>query len=100
MILAVYSKKKGAAERKFFMHERLQKIKEVLQSTYFYTIYLFFVRNFRKAKKGFKKMRKNLKRSWRRTIDPLYKNWAFTKSMQKRPWTKKRSCSSNCGCRS
>ncbi len=77
MILAVYSKKKGAAERKFFMHERLQKIKEVLQSTYFYTIYLFFVRNFRKAKKGFKKMRKNLRRSWRRTIDPLYKNWVF-----------------------
>ena len=59
------------------MQEKMQKIKEVLQSTYLYTIYLFFVRNFRKARKSFKKARKSLRASYRRTIDPLYKYMTF-----------------------
>ena len=56
---------------------RLQHYKQVLQSTYLYTIYLFFVRNFRKAIAGWKRFCKSV----RRTFDPLYKlivfKWVF-----------------------
>ena len=62
------------------MQEKLLKLKEVLQSTYLYTIYLFFVRNFRKAGKKLKKMRKSLRSSFRRTFDPLYKYLTFKRS--------------------
>ena len=62
------------------MQEKLLKLKEVLQSTYLYTIYLFFVRNFRKAGKKLKKMRKSLRTSFRRTFDPLYKYLTFKRS--------------------
>ncbi len=55
----------------------LQQIKEKLQSTYFYTIYLFFVRNFRKAKEGCIKAGKSIRRSFRRAFDPLYKRIVF-----------------------
>ena len=44
------------------MQEKLLKLKEVLQSTYLYTIYLFFVRNFRKAGKKLKNLKKLKKR--------------------------------------
>ena len=52
---------------------RLQHYKQVLQSTYLYTIYLFFVRNFRKAKASFLRFCKSV----RRTFDPLYKRIVF-----------------------
>lgn len=55
----------------------LQQIKAKLQSTYFYTIYLFFVRNFRKAKAGCIRIGKSIRRSVRRTFDPLYKRIVF-----------------------
>ena len=54
-----------------------QRIKAKLQSTYLYTIYLFFVRNFRKAKAGLIRMGKSIRRSVRRTFDPLYKYIVF-----------------------
>ncbi len=56
---------------------KLQQIKAKLQSTYFYTIYLFFVRNFRKAKAGCIRIGKSIRRSVRRTFDPLYKRIVF-----------------------
>ena len=55
----------------------MQQLKAKLQSTYFYTIYLFFVRNFRKAKASCIKTGKSIRRSFRRTFDPLYKRIVF-----------------------
>ena len=52
---------------------RLQYYKKVLQSTYLYTIYLFFVRNFRKARASWNRFCKSV----RRTFDPLYKLFVF-----------------------
>ena len=52
---------------------RLQHYKKVLQSTYLYTIYLFFVRNFRKARASWNRFCKSV----RRTFDPLYKLFVF-----------------------
>ena len=40
------------------------KLKLLIQSTFLYTIYLFFVRNYRNAKK-------NIKKRWRKLTDPL-----------------------------
>ncbi len=57
-----------AAEQSKLLH-----YKQVLQSTYLYTIYLFFVRNFRKAKAGWLRFCKSV----RRTFDPLYKRIVF-----------------------
>lgn len=54
-----------------------QTLKAKLQSTYFYTIYLFFVRNFRKAKAGCIRGWKSFRRSVRRTFDPLYKWYVY-----------------------
>ena len=56
---------------------KLQRIKTMLQNTYFYTIYLFFVRNFRKAKAALVRTGKSIRRSFRRTFDPLYKRIVF-----------------------
>ena len=48
----------------------LTKIKLLIQSTFLYTIYLFFVRNYRNAKK-------NIKKRWRKTTDPLYRYYVL-----------------------
>ena len=48
----------------------LTKIKLLIQSTFIYTIYLFFVRNYRKAKK-------NIKKEWRKRTDPLYRYYVL-----------------------
>ena len=56
---------------------KAQRVKQLLQSTYFYTIYLFFVRNFRKARAGLIRAGKSIRRSVRRTFDPLYKRIVF-----------------------
>ncbi len=57
-----------AAEQSKLLH-----YKQVLQSTYLYTIYLFFVRNFRKAKASWLRFCKSV----RRTFDPVYKRIVF-----------------------
>ncbi len=68
---------KTTAQPQADVQSRLQHYKQVLQSTYLYTIYLFFVRNFRKAKAGWNRFCKSV----RRTFDPLYKlivfKWVF-----------------------
>lgn len=69
--------KEQQAPTKAAAQGNLQQIKEKLQSTYFYTIYLFFVRNFRKAKAGCLRIGKSIRRSVRRTFDPLYKRIVF-----------------------
>ncbi|MBQ5969560.1 MAG: CDP-glycerol glycerophosphotransferase family protein [Clostridia bacterium] len=61
------------------MRESLLKMKTALQQTFLYTIYLFFVRNFRRFKKKLKKIRRNTKKRFRRTFDPWYKYRMFKK---------------------
>ena len=48
----------------------LTKIKLLIQSTFIYTIYLFFVRNYRRAKK-------NIKKEWRKRTDPIYRYYVL-----------------------
>jgi len=55
----------------------LLRIKKFLQSTYLYTIYLFFVRNYRKAKKRIKRLRKQIPSKWRKLTNPLYKYYVL-----------------------
>ena len=46
------------------------KLKLFIQSTFLYTIYLFFVRNYRRAKK-------NIKKVWRKRTDPIYRYYVL-----------------------
>ena len=53
--------------------EKLLHIKTVLQTTYLYTIYLFFVRNFRKAKDLLIRAGVSTKKAFSRAFNPIYK---------------------------
>lgn len=57
--------------------EKLLHIKAVLQNTYFYTIYLFFVRNFRKAKDMLIRTGISIGKAFSRAFNPLYKYIVF-----------------------
>lgn len=54
-------------------------LKEKLQSTFLYTIYLFFVRNYRKIRKRLGKIRRKIKKNFRKRTDPIYRYYVFKK---------------------
>lgn len=50
----------------------LLKIKNIIQATFLYTIYLFFVKNYRRLKNKLKKLRTKIKKNFRKMTDPYY----------------------------
>lgn len=55
------------------------KLKKLIQSTFIYTIYLFFIKHYRKFKATIKKFAKKIKVSFRKTTDPIYRYYIFKK---------------------
>ncbi len=50
----------------------LSKIKSIIQATFLYTIYLFFVRNYRRLKNKLKRLKTRIKKKIRKKTDPYY----------------------------
>lgn len=55
------------------------KLKELIQRTFIYTIYLFFVRNYRKIKAKIFRFLKRIKGYFRKKTDPIYRYYIFKK---------------------